>query len=98
MAKKKRGRKMPAWKKYLRAGISIFGSALGIGIAASPTFRGLREIAAGQFETGVDSIQFDIGAPSSAGPVNVTKLIGFGVTVAVGVGIMKLFKMLARRA
>ncbi len=97
MAKKKRGRKMPAWKKYLRAGISIFGSVLGVTIAASPTFRGLTQMGTGDFTGGIDSIQFDIGAPSSAGPYNLTKLIGFGVTVGVGIGVMKLFKFLSRR-
>ncbi len=98
MAKKKRGRKMPAWKRWLRAGISGFGTILGVTVAASPTFRGIQQMATGDIMGGVDSIQFDIGAPSSAGPHNLTKLIGFGVTVGVGLIIMKLFKFIARRA
>ncbi len=96
--KNKRGRKMPAWKRWLRAGVSAFGTVLGVSVAASPTFRGLRQMSTGDFEGGIDSIQFDIGAPSKGGGVNVTKLIGFGVTVGVGLGLMMLFKHLARRA
>ncbi len=100
MAKKKRGRKMPKWKKYVRAGMGIAGTILGVAIATAPTHRGIEQLVKGEFVTGIDSIVFDTtGMIPSAGAYapDVTKLIGVGITVGVGIGIMKLFKFLGRR-
>ncbi len=102
MAKgKKRGRKQPAWKKWLRAGLSITGTLIGTTVAVSPVIRGVTQMASGQFTQGVDSIVFDTTGmiPSSNHfTPDVSRLIGTGIVVVVGVGISKLFKFLARRA
>lgn len=100
MAKKKRGRKMPAWKKYVKAGLGIFGTVLGTAVATSPMHRGITTMAAGNPQQGIEDIVFDTtGMIPSAGNYNfnVNRLVGTGITVAVGIGFMKLFKFLSRR-
>ncbi len=100
MAKKKKSRKMPAWRKWSRVIIGIIGKSIGTAVAVSPTFKGIRRMATGDFEGGVNDIVFDTtGMNPAAGTFqpNVTKLIGTGVTVAVGIGLIKLFGYIARK-
>ncbi len=99
MAKKKRGRRMPKWKKWVKAGLGIAGTVIGSLVATSPLHRGITKmVTTGDVNQGVVDILFDVGVP---GPGNfnleVNKVIGVGVTVAVGVGLMSLFKYIARR-
>ncbi len=91
---------MPAWKKWVKMGLGIFGTVLGSVVATSPTHRGLTEMAAGNFVQGVDSIVFDTTGMIPSKQVyapDVTKLIGTGIVVGVGIGFIKLFKFLARK-
>ncbi len=100
MAKKKKSRKMPAWRKWSKVIIGIMGKGIGTAIAISPTFVGLRRMATGDFEGGVNDIVYTTtGMNPAAGEFkpNVTKLIGTGITVAVGIGIIKLFSYVARK-
>ena len=98
-AKKRRRRRVPKWKKWLRAGVSVLGTGIGIGVATIPMHRGLQLIAAGDFQGGLGAISVDVGAPApgGTGTFDISKLISTGVAVGVGVGIMSLFKYLARR-
>ncbi len=91
---------MPAWRKWSRVIIGLVGKGIGTAVAISPTFRGLQTLATGDPKQGVEDIVFDItGMVPSAGAFkpDVGKLIGFGVTVGVGIGIMKLFSYVARK-
>ncbi len=102
MAKKKRGRKMPKWKKWAKAIISTAGTGIGATIALSPTFRGLTNLFTGTRtpQEAVVDITFDvagINAPAGVFVPDVGKLVGTAVTAAVGIGIMQLFKYFAKR-
>lgn len=88
---------MPAWKKYLRAGVSILGTAIGIGVATIPFHRGLQVAAAGDPMGGFKAIAIDVGAPVAGAQINVSKLIGVGVAAGVGLAIISVFRHLARR-
>lgn len=95
--RKKRRRKQPAWKKWVRAGLGIAGAVVGGLVATSPLHRGIIFMAqTGDVVQGVGAIRSDIGIPAGQ-PPDVQKLIGVGVTVAIGVGLIKLFKYVARR-
>ncbi len=100
MAKKKRGRKMPVWKKWLRAGVKIIGVATGTLVATAPVHRGLRRLAGGNFEGAADAIAFDTTGLSTANPdfpIDISKVVRTGLLVGLGVGLMKLFSYLSRR-
>ena len=101
MAKKrKRGRKMPAWKKYARGALKLVGTGVGSLIATAPLHRGLRSLASGNFEAAAEEIVHDTTGLSTVDPafqIDVSKLIRVGVLAGVGIGIMKLFGVLARR-
>ena len=99
-AKKKRGRKMPAWKRYLRAGVRVAGTTFGAFIAFSPTYRGLKILAAGDIAGGANAITKDMAGiePASGDFIpDVGKIIGSGVAVGAGIGIMLLFREFAKR-
>ena len=97
--KKKRGRKMPAWKRYAKAGIRVIGTAVGIGVATSPLHQGLTTLAGGNFQHGFDQMIHDTTGLSvgGTGSFDVSKVVQTGLVVAVGIGFMSLFKYLARR-
>lgn len=98
--KKKRGRKQPAWKKWVRSIIGIAGAGIGGTIALSPTFRGLQTIASGFPEVGVNEIVNDFTGMDPKGgnfTPDIGRLLGVGVTVGVGIGIISLFRYVARR-
>ncbi len=96
--RRKRGRKQPAWKKWVRMGVKIIGTGIGIGVATRPLHRGLGDIAGGNFKSGVDNMVFDLtGIGPEGGTPEIGKLVGTAVSVGVGIGIMKLFSYLARR-
>ncbi len=91
---------MPAWKKWVKTIFGITGAAIGGGIAISPTFRGLRRVATGDVQGGFTTVLDDMtGVNPSVG--NFTpdpgKLFGTAVTVLAGVGIISLFRYVARR-
>ncbi len=91
---------MPAWRKYARMIIGIVGKGIGTTVAISPTFRGLRTMAGGNPEQGIVDIVYDttgMNPPAGQFTPDVSKLIGTGLTVAVGIGIMKLFSYVARK-
>ncbi len=91
---------MPAWRKWLRAGVSITGKGLGILVGTAPVHRGVKRLAGGDFEGAAEAIVFDTAGLSIANPEwtpDVQKLIRTGVLVGVGIGIMKLFSYMARR-
>lgn len=91
---------MATWRRWARAGVSIFGKVLGAGVALSPTFRGIREMTEGKIEQGFDSIAFDTaGLIPSKGVVapDFKKVAGTVVVAALGIGIMVLVSKLARR-
>lgn len=89
---------MPKWKKWARAGVSLIGTGIGVGVATIPLHRGLQLIAAGDFQSGFGAISVDVGGPAPGGTgFDVTKLMATGIAVGVGIGIMSLFKYLARR-
>ncbi len=91
---------MPAWRKWLRAGVKIVGTATGLLVGTAPVHRGLRRLASGNFEGAADAIAFDTTGLSTANPdfpVDVSKLVRTGILVGVGVGIMKMFSYLSRR-
>lgn len=95
MAKKKH-RKQPFYKKWVRAGVNIAGTVLGTFVATSPLHRGIRDGLAGNSAQMVTSIRQDIGVAEGGAP-DVTKLTQTAVTVVVGLGIISLFRYLARR-
>ncbi len=100
MAKKKRGRKMPKWKKWARAGVGIVGTVIGGLIVFSPTYRGLEVLAAGNVQGGIDAILTDTtGMSPGTGDFTprVDRLVGTAITVGVGIGLMSLFRYFARR-
>ncbi len=101
MAKRKtRGRKQPAWKKWAKAGLGIAGTAIGATVAFSPTFRGITEMFTDP-QAGARSLVFDLSGLDITGEVtqapDISRLIGTGITVGVGIGIMSLFRYFARR-
>lgn len=100
MAKRKRHRKMAGWRKWARTGLGAAGAVIGALVATSPVHRGLGQMATGSWQQGLDSIAYDIGAPVPRVGINqpdVGKLVGTAVTVGVGIGIMSLFRFVARR-
>ncbi len=95
MTKKKRGRKQPAWKKYVKAALGITGTIIGGIVATAPLHRGIRDGLSGNVEQMVLSIQQDVyGGP---GTINITAVASTGAAVALGVGLISLFKYLAKR-
>ncbi len=100
MAKKKKGRKQPAWKKWVKAGLGIAGTAIGGIIAFSPTFNGLTIMAAGDAVGGANQLVVDMTGmnPIDGGfTPDIGKIVGVGITVGVGIGLMSLFRYFARR-
>ncbi len=98
--RKKRGRKMPKWKKWARAIIGTVGTGVGAAIAFSPTYRGLRTAIGGDPQLGFREIVFDTTGINPGEPAfkpDINKVIGFGITLGVGIGIMQLFKYFAKR-
>jgi hypothetical protein len=87
---------MPAWRRWARTGVGLVGAVIGTLIATAPTHRGLTAMAGGDFKSGVGFIREDVGVPENQ-PPNITKLIGTGITVGVGIGIIKLFRLVAQR-
>ncbi len=88
----------------MRAGVSIFGKAIGAGIAISPTYRGLNTLITGSGPTRLQDafgqISFDMVGIDPQNPqtqLDIGRVIATGVTVAVGIGIMKLFSYIARQ-
>ncbi len=99
-AKKRRRRKMPAWKRWARQIVSAAGAVLGGGVALSPTFRGIQQMTTGDLMGGVNTVVFDTtGMDPSGGTFvpKIDKIIGVGVVAAVGIGLMMLFRAVARR-
>ncbi len=100
MPKKKRGRKQPAWKKWVRMGLGIAGTAIGGVVAFSPTFNGIQTMVQGNPVGGANLVVHDL---TGMNPIDgnytpdITRLIGTGIVVGVGVGIMSLFRYFARR-
>ncbi len=93
--KRKRGRKQPAWKKYVKAGLGIVGTIIGGIVATAPLHRGIRDGLSGNVEQMVTSIQQDVyGGPDT---IDIKKVASTGFAVALGVGLMSLFKYLAKR-
>lgn len=99
MAKGKKRRKMPLWRRVAKGAIGATGVVIGSLVATSPFHRGVRTMATGNLEQGVADLQFDLGVPGP-GERNVqpAKLAGAAVAAAAGVGIILLFRLLARRA
>ncbi len=101
MAKKKKGRKTPAWKKWARAIIGGVGTAVGGLIVFSPTYRGLQHMATTQDITGgVGIITEDlVGINTTTGDYvpDISKVVGTVAVVAVGIGVLSLFRYFARR-
>ncbi len=95
MTKKKRGRKQPAWKKWARMGLGIAGTIIGGIVATAPLHRGIRDGLGGNVEQMVLSIQQDTyGGP---GTIDITKIAATGFSIALGVGLIKLFKYIGKR-
>ncbi len=99
MAKKKRGRKMPKWKKWIKMILGIAGAGVGGAVALSPTYRGLTLMTQGHFDAGTNALVFDVAGVDTQNPgfPDVNRLVGTGLTVLVGVGIISLFRYVARR-
>ncbi len=92
---------MPAWRKWIRAGIKLIGTGTGLLVATSPVHRGLGRLTTGDFSGAAEAIVYDTTGLSAADPqfgsVDPGKLIRMGVVVGVGIGLMKLFSYLSRR-
>ena len=91
---------MPKWKKWVKAGLGIGGAVVGSSIALSPTFRGIQQMAEGDPMGGANTVVFDItGMDPSSSNYNfkLDRIIGTGIVAAVGIGIMSLFRYVARR-
>ena len=96
--RKRRGRKQPFWRKAARAAVGLLGTGIGVAIGTSPFHRGIRTMLSGNVEQGVADIQFDTGVPGPGNPTpDVGKIIGVAVAAGVGIGVITLFRMLARR-
>lgn len=97
--KKKRSRKQPAWKKWAKAIVGGFGTVVGGVVVFSPAISGIKKMAAGDLEGGVNEIAFNFSGfdPGNPRAIVVQKPITAALTVAVGVGIMSLFRYFARR-
>ncbi len=99
MAKKKRGRKMAKWRKYAKMIVGGAGVALGGVVVFSPAISGMKKMAAGDLEGGVNEIAFNYSGfdPGNPREIVIQKPITALITVAVGLGIISLFRMIARR-
>ncbi len=100
MAKKKRGRKMPKWKKWAKQILGAAGAALGGTVALSPTFRGIQQMMTGDVQGGANTVIFDTTGMDPSGQSftpKVEKIVGVGVVAAVVIGLMMLFRAVARR-
>ncbi len=95
MTKKRRGRKQPAWKKWARMGLGITGTIIGGIVATATLHRGIRDGLSGNVEQMVVSIQQDTyGGPDS---IDIKKVAATGFAVALGIGLIKLFKYIGKR-
>jgi len=96
---KKKHRKMPAWRRYARMGVGLVGAGVGAVVALSPTFRGIKHMftdpAAGAADVVFDTTGVTIGA-SELKP-DVGRILGTAVVVAAGIGLIMLFRQVARR-
>ncbi len=93
--RRKRGRKQPAWKKWARMGLSIAGTIIGGIVATAPLHRGIRDGLSGNVEQMVVSIQQDVyGGPDS---IDIKRVTATGFAVALGIGLIKLFKYIGKR-
>lgn len=93
------GHRQPMWRKTIRRIFSVGGGLVGVGIAISPTFRGLDQIVHGQVQGGVNSIVYDTTGMDPAGghlTPDFQKVTGTVVLAAAGIAIAKLFKYLAK--
>lgn len=100
MAKGKKRRKMPMWRRVVRAAIGLVGSAVGVIVGTSPTHAGLQLIARGDFAGGAATVAFETSGVDPRNPatqVDIGKVIRTGVVAGVGIGIILLFRALARR-
>lgn len=100
MARRKRGRKAPFWKKIAKTGLGLLGVTVGAGVALSPTYRGLGQVFAGDPKTGFNSIVYDTTGMDPAGghlTPDLSKIVGTGVLAGVGIGLIMLFRMIAKR-
>ena len=99
MARKKRRGKQAAWRKYARMAVGLVGAAIGVVVATSPTHRGLKAMLGGDFEGGARQISIDTVGVDPAAPAipSLGKIMGTGLVVGVGIGLMVLFRRLARR-
>jgi hypothetical protein len=97
---KKKGRKMPLWKKVAGAAIGGLGVLIGVLVATRPFHRGLGILATGNVAGATEAIGFDIGVPGvGRGPADIDfpRIFGVGVAAAIGIGVFALFKYLRRR-
>ena len=97
MAKKKRGHKMPFWRKAARFAVGILGTVIGIGVATMPAHPGIKAAASGDVEGGFANIAYEFGGVTATGQIDFSKVLRTAIVVGVGIGIMAAFRHLARR-
>ena len=95
---KKKGRKMPAWRRIARAGVGLVGAGFGIFIASSPLHRSLQFAFKGEGQNAANAAIYDTtGATLEGGAPRIDAIVRTGAIVGLGLGVITLFRYLARR-
>jgi len=98
MAKRKRRGKMNIVRRFGKQIVQAVGIAAGLFVATSPLQRGIKVAIGGDFQGGANAIAFDTaGLGFEGAKPDVGKIVQTAVTVGAGIGIMWLFKQLAKR-
>lgn len=84
-------------RRFLRPIVNLTFKAVGATVALSPTFRGIRQMATGDFEGGAAAVLYDTtGISPGTGP-DIGTVVKTGVTVAGGLFIAWLGGQVSKR-
>ena len=99
MARRKRRHGKPSMVRRVgKQIVQALGIAAGVFVATTPLQRGIKIAVAGDFQAGANAIAFDTaGLGFEGAKPDIGKIVQTGLTVGAGIGIMWLFKQLAKR-
>ena len=98
--RRRRHRRMASWRKWAKTILGVTGVAVGAGVAFSPTYRGLTTAIVGRNpQEGFAEIAYDTTGidPRVGNPPDLGKVFSTALTVAVGIGLIALFRAVAKR-